>query len=176
MLVSGGRLDWSGPINGNGDLLANDGEQNWTFRTAPEGATHFDWAPYIARKDYVISYTFHTAWANPLTFALSDNAQAGTWTAYNDAAYDYAFLSFGSHWRIGADGNGGQDVSGASGNTSYELELKFYEQAGFAEAWVDGSLIHTQAIDFDMSGRYFSFGSAGKFGGNVDHFKVKITP
>ncbi|MEO2025088.1 MAG: G8 domain-containing protein [Fuerstiella sp.] len=173
--VTSGLLDWTGTNIANGNLETSNGNQNWTFRTAVGGNTHFDWAPYLAGDIYDISFTYRSAWSHPLTFGISDTPQPGNWAADTNAGYDYAFGAWGSQWDSGEDGNTTRTAGGA-GNTEFDVVLKIDETVGTAEAWVDGSLISTTSIDFESSGRYFSFGEPNSYGGYIDDFTVFVMP
>lgn len=173
--VTNGVLDWTGENQENGSLVTGNGSQRWTFRTDPSGNTHFDWAPYLAGDIYDISFTYRSGWAHPLTFGISDSPQPGNWNADTDPSYDYAFGAWGSRWDSGEDGNTTRS-NGGGGNTEFDVVLKINEPAGTAEAWVDGNLIVTESIDFEDSGRYFSFGEPTSYGGYIDDFRVFVNP
>ena len=96
--VTNGLLDWTGAIQSNGNLETNNGKQNWTFRTGENGNTHFDWAPHLAGDVYDISFTYRSAWSQPLTFGISDTPQPGDAQADVNGNYDYAFGAWGRNW------------------------------------------------------------------------------
>lgn len=173
--VTGGLLDWTGTNIDNGNLETGNGNQNWTFRTSAGGNTHFDWAPYLAGDIYEISFTYRSAWTHPLTFGISDTPQPGHWDADTNGSYDYAFGAWGRNWDSGEDGNTTR-TSGGAGDTEFYVLLKIDETAGTAEAWVDGTLISTESIDFEYTGRYFSFGEPKRYGGYIDDFTVFVIP
>ncbi|MEO2031700.1 MAG: NosD domain-containing protein, partial [Planctomycetaceae bacterium] len=173
--VTGGLLDWTGTNIANGNLETANGSQKWTFRTGVGGNTHFDWAPYLAGDIYEVSFTYRSAWSQPLTFGISDSPQPGNWNADEHGSYDYAFGAWGRNWDSGEDGNTTR-TSGADGDTEFDVLLKIDEPSGTAEAWVDGTLISTELIDFENIGRYFSFGENIGYGGYIDNFKVFVMP
>jgi parallel beta-helix repeat protein len=173
--VTNGLLDWTGTNIANGNLETANGSQKWTFRTGEGGNTHFDWAPYLAGDIFEVSFTYRSAWSQPLTFGVSDSPQPGNWNADEHGSYDYAFGAWGRNWDSGDDGNTTR-MSGADGDTEFDVLLKINEPAGTAEAWVDGTLISTELIDFENTGRYFSFGENLGYGGYIDNFKVFVMP
>ena len=168
--VTNGLLDWTGVSDANGEVPGN-GDQNWTFRTTPGGVTHFNWAPHVSGLYYEISFTYRSAWSHPLTFGLSDDGQGGDWNADSNGNYDFAFGAYGSVWQSGDDG-ASQNHGGAAADTEYDVVLKIDEAGGTAKGWVDGALTADRSIDFENAGRYFSFGSAGKYGGYIDDFEI----
>ncbi len=173
--VTNGLLDWTGTNSGNSQLAENNGTQNLQLSSVAGVNSAFNWAPYVAGKTYIISFTYRSAWSNPLNFGLSDTPQTGSWAADTQAAYDYAFGPYGANWQSGSDGVS-SNSAGAAADTEYEIELTIKEADGLAEARVDGSLIVTRSIDFENAGRYMAFGEPTLYGGYIDNLKIAVIP
>ena len=62
------------------------------------------------------------------------------------------FGAWGRNWDSGEDGNTTR-TSGADSNTEFEVLLNCDEVVGAADAWGDETLVVTEAIDFESSGR-----------------------
>lgn len=169
--IVSGVLDWVGANNSSGDLVTANSGQRWTF--VDSGGVAYDWSSKLAGNAYDIRFTMHTAWSHPLTFGLSDNVQGGNWNADASANYDFAFGAYGNNWQTGDDGVS-QNVSASVGNAVFEVSIRVNEIAGTVDVYVDDALVTTRSIDFENSGRYFSFGEPTKYGGYIDNFAVTV--
>jgi hypothetical protein len=175
--VTNGLLDWTGTNGANGDLeaAAANGTQNLQLSSIAGVNSAFDWGPYVTGKTYIISFTYRSAWSNPLNFGLSDTPTTGSWNADGVATYDYAFGAYGSNWQSGSDGVSSNSPS-VTADTEYEIEVTINEADGLAEARVNGVLIVTRSINFENTGRYMTFGEPTRYGGYIDNLKISVIP
>ena len=179
-VVVNGALDWDS--NGN-KTTSNEqpdttGGQSLRFS---DGASHFDWAPYVAGRVWEVEFDQRVAWAHPLTFGLSDDPRNGNWNADDDANYDFAAGQYGSALQFDTD----NDSDGSTGGVFptprtldfYHFRIQFDEPNNTVTLWIDGvQKGQLSTLDFENSGRYLTWGEPTNYAGALDNIKVSVVP
>jgi uncharacterized repeat protein (TIGR02543 family) len=175
-LVVNGMLSWD-----SNDSRDTNHEQTDATGSQNLSITH-NWAPQVAGKIWEVDFRQRVGWSHPLTFGLSDNAQAGQWDAWDSANYDFACGSYGVALRYDFDNQSGTNLANLTNifpsppNTTntHHIRIRFDEPAGITTVWINGIVrVQTTGLDFENSERYLTWGEPGNYGGAIDDLVVR---
>ncbi|MFZ9936324.1 MAG: sulfatase-like hydrolase/transferase [Luteolibacter sp.] len=181
-VVVDGTLNWDSNGDRNGQHQQTDsGSNSQNFRMT------YNWAPQVAGKVWEVEFDQRVGWNHPLTFGLSDNAQNGLWSAWDDVNYDFATGSYGTALRYDTDNEGGASGPAVSGvfpalvatdpptNQVHHFRIRFDEPAGTATVWINGvQKVQVATLDFENTGRYLSWGEPQQYAGALDNITVSV--
>jgi hypothetical protein len=181
-VVVDGTLNWDSDNTKNSfnEQTAN-GTQSLRFGTTANTG-HFNWYPYVGGKVWDVEYDTLTANSHPLNFGLSDTAQNGVFSSYDNANYDFGFGNLGTACRYDADNDAGTNLSSIasifpSRATVYKIRLRFNEPLGKATMYVNETQVaETSTLDFENNARYITLGEPTNYAGYIDNLKVSLIP